>query len=183
MYLMNLMMKYDWHCYDPEDWWAHGGRSFWCVGPYPMDRYQWTGTHGDMISSDLHGAEEPIRWLLGWQRQDNVMMSLCTRRQKDVQPGHFGRARPRGNHPLQMECLPMMDRTSPGRAGRCLERVAVCWGHLARVAAWRSPKGANVWFSGCCACPKRANVSLRRAWRPSFSSFYDIFLAINVKTV
>jgi hypothetical protein len=23
-----------------------------------------------MISSDLHGAEEPIRWLLGWQRQD-----------------------------------------------------------------------------------------------------------------
>ena len=35
-----------------------------------------TSTHGDMISSDLHGAEEPIRWLLGWQRQDNVMMSL-----------------------------------------------------------------------------------------------------------
>jgi hypothetical protein len=25
----------------------------------------WTGTHGEMISSDLHGAEEPIRWLLG----------------------------------------------------------------------------------------------------------------------
>jgi hypothetical protein len=26
---------------------------------------RWTGTHGEMISSDLHGAEEPIRWLLG----------------------------------------------------------------------------------------------------------------------
>ena len=25
----------------------------------------WTGKHGEMISSDLHGAEEPIRWLLG----------------------------------------------------------------------------------------------------------------------
>jgi hypothetical protein len=25
----------------------------------------WTDTHGEMISSDLHGAEEPIRWLLG----------------------------------------------------------------------------------------------------------------------
>ena len=25
----------------------------------------WTCTHGEMISSDLHGAEEPIRWLLG----------------------------------------------------------------------------------------------------------------------
>jgi hypothetical protein len=25
-----------------------------------------------MISSDLHGAEEPIRWTLGWQTQDRV---------------------------------------------------------------------------------------------------------------
>jgi hypothetical protein len=33
-----------------------------------------------MIISDLHGAEEPIRWLLGWQRQDNVMMSPCTKK-------------------------------------------------------------------------------------------------------
>jgi hypothetical protein len=24
----------------------------------------WTGTHGEMISSDLHGVEEPIRWML-----------------------------------------------------------------------------------------------------------------------
>ena len=33
-----------------------------------------------MISSNLHGAEEPIRWLLGWQRQDNVMMSPCMKK-------------------------------------------------------------------------------------------------------
>ena len=32
----------------------------------------WTGTHGEMIRSDLHGAEEPTRWKLGWQRQDRV---------------------------------------------------------------------------------------------------------------
>ena len=25
----------------------------------------WTGIHGEMISLNLHGAEEPIRWLLG----------------------------------------------------------------------------------------------------------------------
>ena len=34
----------------------------------------WTGTHGEMISSDLHGAEKPIRRLLGshqGQRQDS----------------------------------------------------------------------------------------------------------------
>jgi hypothetical protein len=24
----------------------------------------WNDTHGDMISSDLHGAEEPTRWML-----------------------------------------------------------------------------------------------------------------------
>jgi hypothetical protein len=51
-----------------------------------MDRYQWTGTHGDMISSDLHGAEEPIRWLMGWQGKDNVVMSFCTGRKKDIPP-------------------------------------------------------------------------------------------------
>jgi hypothetical protein len=47
-------------------------------------------------------------------------------KKKDVPPGHFGRARPRGNYPLQMERLPLMDRTSPGRARHCLEHVAVC---------------------------------------------------------
>jgi hypothetical protein len=64
-------------------------------------------------------------------------------------PGHFGRARPRGDHPLQMGRLLLMDRTSPEAAGRCLEHVAVCWDHLARVAAWRSPRRANVWLPGC----------------------------------
>jgi hypothetical protein len=35
-----------------------------------------------MISSDLHGDEEPIRWLLGWQRQDRVVTSLYTKKKK-----------------------------------------------------------------------------------------------------
>ena len=42
----------------------------------------WTSTHGEMISSDLHGAEEPIIWLLGphqGQRQDNDWSSLFMR--------------------------------------------------------------------------------------------------------
>jgi hypothetical protein len=42
------------------------------------DHARRTGTHGEMISSNLHGAEEPIRRLLGWQRQDSDVMSLCT---------------------------------------------------------------------------------------------------------
>ena len=49
-----------------------------------MDRYQRIGAHGEMISSDLHGAEEPIRGLLGWQRQDRVMMSPCIEKKKDA---------------------------------------------------------------------------------------------------
>ena len=32
--------------------------------------------------------------------------------------GHFGRARPRGDHPLQMGRLLLMDRTSPEATGR-----------------------------------------------------------------
>jgi hypothetical protein len=49
-----------------------------------VDRYQRIGAHGEMISSDLHGAEEPIRWTLGWQRQDNLMTSLYTEKKKDA---------------------------------------------------------------------------------------------------
>jgi hypothetical protein len=29
-----------------------------------QDHARWTGTHGEMISSDLHVAEEPTRWML-----------------------------------------------------------------------------------------------------------------------
>jgi hypothetical protein len=54
-----------------------------------------------------------------------------------------------GDHPLQMGQLLLMDRTSPEAPGCCLEHVAVCWDHLARVAAWRSHRGANVLLPGC----------------------------------
>jgi hypothetical protein len=37
-----------------------------------------------MISSNLHGAEEPIRWTLGWQRQDSLVMSPYTEKKKDA---------------------------------------------------------------------------------------------------
>jgi hypothetical protein len=37
-----------------------------------------------MISSDLHGAEEPSRWTLRWQRQDRVVTSPCIEKKKDA---------------------------------------------------------------------------------------------------
>jgi hypothetical protein len=44
----------------------------------------WTGTHGEMISSDLHGAEEPTRWMLRPQQGAETGQSVCTREeQKD----------------------------------------------------------------------------------------------------
>jgi hypothetical protein len=56
-----------------------------------------------MISSDLHGAEEPIRWLLGWQRQDNVVMSPCMKKTEGrPYQDTLAEIRPRGDHPLQM---------------------------------------------------------------------------------
>jgi hypothetical protein len=54
----------------------------------------WTDTHGEMISLDLHGAEDPIRWLLGpyqGQRQDSDWSSLCTREEGErFHPGLLG---------------------------------------------------------------------------------------------
>jgi len=37
-----------------------------------------------MISSDLHGAEEPIRWTLGWQMQDRVCDEPTHREEKNA---------------------------------------------------------------------------------------------------
>jgi hypothetical protein len=66
-----------------------------------------------MISSDLHGAEEPIRWLLGWQRQDNVMMSPCMKKtegrphQDTLAEIYLGGITPAD------EMMALMDRTPP----------------------------------------------------------------------
>ena len=145
-----------------------------------QDHARWTGTSGLVhmgiwLARTSMGLKSPSDGC--WDGRDRTTLWWATAREgrRTFHPGYFGKAWPRGDHPLHIEHVPLMDRTSPERAGRYLEHVAGCWGHLARVAAWRSPRKANVWFSGCCACPKRANVSLRGAWRLLFSSYYDIF--------
>jgi hypothetical protein len=37
-----------------------------------------------MISSDLHGAEEPIRWTLGWKMQDRAYDEPTHREEKNA---------------------------------------------------------------------------------------------------
>jgi hypothetical protein len=48
----------------------------------------WTGTNGEMISSDLHGAEEPTRWMLrphqGAETGQSMDQGFCTREEEDV---------------------------------------------------------------------------------------------------
>ena len=50
----------------------------------------WTGTHGEMISSDLHGAEDPIRWMLrphqGGRDRTEMDQGLCTREEEGIPP-------------------------------------------------------------------------------------------------
>ena len=123
-----------------------------------------SGVHmGIWLARTSMGLKSPSDGCWDGRDRTTLWWAIAREERRTFHPGHFGRDQHRGNHPLQMECFPLMDRTSPGRAGRCLERVAVWWGHLAHVATWRSPGGANVWFFRCCACPKRANVSLRGA--------------------
>jgi hypothetical protein len=42
------------------------------------------------------------------------------------------------------DMMALMDRTPPGQTGRFLEDVAACLDLVARVAACRRPRGANV---------------------------------------
>ena len=46
----------------------------------------WISTHGEMISSELHGAEEPTRWMLRPQSGAETEQRVCTGEEKDVPP-------------------------------------------------------------------------------------------------
>jgi hypothetical protein len=114
-----------------------------------VDRYQRIGAHGEMISSDLHGAEEPIRWLLGWQRQDRVVMSPCIEKKKDTLIRTLWHRLTYGGSAPAGGMMALMGRMPPGQIGRFLEDVAACLDLVARVTACRRPRGANVLLLGC----------------------------------
>jgi hypothetical protein len=46
----------------------------------------WTGTHGEMISSNRHGAKEPTRWMLRPQQGVETGQSVCTREEQKNPP-------------------------------------------------------------------------------------------------
>jgi hypothetical protein len=67
----------------------------------------WTGTHGEMTSSDLHGAEEPTRWMLrphqGAETAQSLIKGFSPERKRTFHQRHFGRTRPRENDPFSVE--------------------------------------------------------------------------------
>jgi hypothetical protein len=54
----------------------------------------WIGTHGEMISSDLHGAKEPTKWLLRTHQRgrDRTVFDrgFVPERKRMFHQGHFG---------------------------------------------------------------------------------------------
>jgi hypothetical protein len=118
----------------------------------------WTGTHGEMISSDLHGVEEPTRWMLRPQQGQRQDRGVCTGEEEDVPQRHPGRALPRGVVLLSLERWPWKAlRTSPRRLmtssnlGCFGEAVMAVW-HVWQT--WRSPRRANVLLQEATICPK-----------------------------
>ena len=56
----------------------------------------WTGTHDEMISLNLHGAEEPTRWMLrpyqGAEIGQRLIRGFALEKKRTFHQRHFGRA-------------------------------------------------------------------------------------------
>jgi hypothetical protein len=101
-----------------------------------------------MISSDLHGAEEPIRWTLGWQRQDSCDEPVHREEEGRPHQDVLAETWPMGISPFADGTWTLMDRTPPGLVGRFLEQIAACVGLLLHTCRLQEPQGANVWLIG-----------------------------------
>jgi hypothetical protein len=51
-----------------------------------QDHARRTGTHGEMISSDLHGVEEPTQWMLRPQQGAETRQRVCVRGEQKNPP-------------------------------------------------------------------------------------------------
>jgi hypothetical protein len=68
----------------------------------------WTDTHGEMTSSDLHGAEDPTRWMLrphhGVETRWRWIRDFASERKGTFHQRHSDRTRLGGNDPFLVEC-------------------------------------------------------------------------------
>ena len=111
-----------------------------------------------------------------WDGRDRATLwwAIAQEGRRTFHPGHFCRARPRGNRPLQMERLTLMDRTSPEIAGHWLERVAVWWGywHVWQLGGALEGLTSDSWMLDM---PKKGQRLPQKGLTSPFSSYYDNF--------
>jgi hypothetical protein len=64
----------------------------------------WTGTHREMINSDLHGAEEPTKWMLrphqGVETGQRMIIDFSLEKKRMFHQRHPNTAWPKGIHPF-----------------------------------------------------------------------------------
>jgi hypothetical protein len=81
-------------CYDPCDYEPMEG-----VPVDVQDHARRIGTHGEMISSDLHGAEESTRWMLRPQQGAETGQSIVPGKTRRIHQRQLRRPAPRGVEP------------------------------------------------------------------------------------
>jgi hypothetical protein len=66
----------------------------------------WTGTHGEMISSEHHGAEEPTRWRLrphqGAETGQRLIRYFAPKKKRMFHQRHSNTVGPRGIDPFSV---------------------------------------------------------------------------------
>jgi hypothetical protein len=71
----------------------------------------WTGTHGEMVSSDLHGAEEPTSWMLrshqGAETGHRWIRGFAPEKKRTFYQRHPDTAWPWGDDPFLVERWPL----------------------------------------------------------------------------
>jgi hypothetical protein len=99
------------------------------------------------------------------------------------QLGHFGRARPRGNHPLQMERLPLDGQDVTHEDQEVILSVWQCdeaiW-HMWKPGGALEGPTSGFWM---LEMHKKGQRLPQKGMTSHFFSYYVIFLAVNVKTM
>jgi hypothetical protein len=121
-----------------------------------------------MISSNLHGAEEPTRWMLrphqGAETGQRWPEALHQRRGGLSTRGTLAELDLGGLCLLHWNVDPRRPRTSPMMimtSSSLVDAWEADLAVLARVAGWRSPRRANVLLQEAAFALKGANVTLR----------------------
>jgi hypothetical protein len=120
-----------------------------------------------MISSYLHGVEEPIKWLLRpCQRgRDGTVFDrgFAPEKKRTFHQRHFGRSRPRGNGPFSVEHWPRKDQSVPILTMMSSIFMVILGGRLGSngtCGMLEKPLGDNVLLLDVSSTLKGASASL-----------------------